>query len=52
MPYGTKEEIVKKVKEVQGQLGKKGGLLIAPSHILEPEVPWDNVLAFVDAVRS
>jgi uroporphyrinogen decarboxylase len=52
MPYGTKEEIAKKVKEVQGQLGKKGGLLIAPSHILEPEVPWDNVLAFVDAVRS
>ena len=52
MPYGTPEEIAGKVKEVQGQLGTKGGLLIAPSHILEPEVPWENVLAFVDAVKG
>lgn len=52
MPYGTKEEIGRKVKEVEGCLGKEGGLLIAPSHILEPDVPWENVLAFVDAVRA
>jgi uroporphyrinogen decarboxylase len=51
MPYGTREEVARKVKEVHGQLGRSGGLLIAPSHILEPEVPWENVLAFVDAVR-
>ena len=51
MPYGTKEEIMKKVRELNVHLGKKGGLLIAPSHILEPEVPWENVLAFVEAVR-
>jgi uroporphyrinogen decarboxylase len=51
MPYGTKEDVARKVREVQRQLGTKGGLLIAPSHILEPEVPWENVIAFVDAVR-
>lgn len=51
MPYSAPEEIARKVKEIQGQLGAKGGLLIAPSHILEPDVPWENVLAFVDAAR-
>jgi uroporphyrinogen decarboxylase len=52
MPYSTPEEVARKVKEVQERLGVKGGLLIAPSHILEPEVPWENVLAFVEAVRG
>lgn len=52
MPYAIPQEVKEKVREVQSQLGRRGGLLIAPSHILEPEVPWDNVLAFVDAVRS
>ena len=51
MPYARPEEVREKVQEVQAQLGKRGGLLIAPSHILEPEVPWENVLAFVEAVR-
>lgn len=52
MPYSAPEEIARTVKQIQGQLGAKGGLLIAPSHILEPDVPWENVLAFVDAVRQ
>jgi len=52
MPYGRPEEVREKVQEVQVQLGKCGGLLIAPSHILEPEVPWVNVLAFVEAARA
>ena len=38
-------------KLVQKILGKRGALVVAPTHILEPEVPWENVLAFVDAAR-
>ena len=52
MPYGTPEEVKKKVQEVQTQLGCQGGLLLAPSHILEPEVPWENVVAFIEAARE
>ena len=51
MPYGTELTIKQKVREVLSQLGRRGGLMLAPSHILEPEVPWKNVLAFVDAAR-
>ena len=52
MPYGTPQEVQAKVREVKSQLGSGGGLLLAPSHILEPEVPWENVLAFVEAARK
>ena len=31
-------------------VGKDGGLLIAPTHMLEPEGPWENILAFFEAV--
>ncbi len=31
---------------------KYGGLLAAPTHLLEPEVPWENILAYVEACRT
>lgn len=52
MPFGSPEDIHRKVREVQAALGARGGLLLAPTHILEPEVPWENVEAFVAAARS
>jgi len=52
MPFGTPEEVRRKVVEAQSALGPRGGLLLAPTHILEPEVPWENVQAFVEAARA
>ena len=52
MPYGTPQEVREAVRTVQTQLGSHGGLLLAPSHILEPEVPWENVIAFVEGARA
>ena len=52
MPFGTPEQIRETVKERIMTVGKGGGLLIAPTHILEPEVPWDNIIAFVEAVNE
>jgi len=50
MPFGTAEEVKAVVKERIETVGKGGGLLIAPTHLLEPEVPWENVAAFFEAV--
>jgi uroporphyrinogen decarboxylase len=50
MPFGTPDDVRKVVKERVETVGEGGGLLIAPTHILEPEVPWENVLAFFEAV--
>jgi uroporphyrinogen decarboxylase len=50
MPFGTPDEVRRVVKERIATVGEGGGLLLAPTHILEPEVPWENVLAFFEAI--
>ena len=52
MPFGSPADVKNAVEEVQKLLGGRGALLIAPSHILEPEVPWENVIAFIDTVKN
>ena len=52
MPFGTAAEIRAEVKRMIETVGEGGGLLIAPTHRLQPEVPWENVLAFVKAVEE
>jgi uroporphyrinogen decarboxylase len=52
MPYGSPREVRESVRRVHAQLGTHGGLLLAPSHILEPEVPWENIIAFVEESRE
>lgn len=52
MPFGTAEDVKETVRKMIENVGKGGGLTIAPTHMLEPEVPWENIEAFVDAVRQ
>lgn len=51
LPHGTPEEVRRAVVEAAAALGPDG-LLLAPAHILDPAVPWENVLAFVNAARQ
>jgi uroporphyrinogen decarboxylase len=52
IPYGTPEEIKKQVWKNLDIAGSKGGLWCTPTHILEPEVPWENIMAYVEACRE
>ncbi len=52
MPFGTPEEVRAVVKKRIETVGRGGGLLLAPTHVLEPDVPWRNVVAFVEAVKE
>jgi uroporphyrinogen decarboxylase len=49
-PFGTPNEIEQVVKERIATVGQGGGLLIGPAHVIEPETPVENVLAFIEAV--
>jgi len=49
MPFGTPEEVRRKVFENLDIAGKKGGLYVCPTHLLEPEVPVENVVAYIQA---
>ena len=52
MPFGTPEEVRANVKRNLDLAGDKGGLFVAPTHLLEPEVPWENIRAYVEACQN
>ena len=52
MPFGTPDDVRAAVKQLIRDAGKGGGLLIAPAHLIERDVPWCNVEAFVEAVYA
>ena len=52
MPWGTAEDVRARVKQVIEKYGQNGGLFIKPTHVLEPEVPLENIDALFDACRE
>lgn len=51
-PFGTPDDVKRTVKHLIETVGAGGGLLLAPTHMVEPEVPWENIVAFVEAVKE
>lgn len=49
MSTGTPEEVRAEVHERLRTVGRDGGYILAPAHVLGPETPWENIQAFFDA---
>jgi len=52
MPFGTPQQVKEEVRRNLSIAGNQGGLFCCPTHMLEPEVPWDNIEAYVEACRE
>ncbi|MFB6291074.1 MAG: uroporphyrinogen decarboxylase family protein [Candidatus Bipolaricaulia bacterium] len=52
LPNGTPEEVKAETKKVMKILGPGGGYLVSAVHTIMEEVPAENVIAMVDAVRE
>lgn len=52
MPFGTPQQVRETVFRHLDIARPHGGLLPAPTHLLEPEVPWENIIAYVEACRD
>ncbi len=52
MPFGTPDDVRAAVRKLMADAGDRGGLVVSPAHVLEPDVPWDNIVAFVEAARQ
>jgi uroporphyrinogen decarboxylase len=52
MPFGTPEDVKATIKEWIETVGEGGGLLLVPTHIIEPDVPWENIIAFFKAIEE
>lgn len=49
-PFGSKADMHARVRELVSDLDAlQGGLMLSPTHVLEPEVPVDNIVAFFEA---
>jgi len=52
MPFGSPNDVRKAVATCEKWIHKGARMMIAPTHVLEPDVPWENILALADAVRA
>lgn len=52
LPFGTPEEVEAEVKLRIETVGKSGGLYLSPTHVIAPEVPYENLFALVEAAKK
>jgi len=52
MPFGTPEDVRREVRSRIRDVARGGGLILAPAHVLNPEVPWENIVAFFEAADA
>ena len=52
LPFGTKDEVFATTLSRLNKMGEKGGLVIGPTHMVEPEVPWENLTAIIEGVET
>ncbi len=49
LPFGTPAQVKENVLTNLRICGEKGGIVIGPTHMVEPEVPWENLVAMKEA---
>jgi uroporphyrinogen decarboxylase len=52
MPFGTPEQVMQETKRLVEVFGANGGYILAPTHVLEPEVPIENIDAFIKTAKQ
>jgi uroporphyrinogen decarboxylase len=52
MPFGTPEQVKAEVKLRIQTVGRGGGFVISPAQTMYSDVPWENVVAFFEAVEE
>jgi uroporphyrinogen decarboxylase len=52
MPFGSTDDVFAAVQQC-AELARSGcAVVVAPTHVLEPDVPWANITALVEAARA
>jgi uroporphyrinogen decarboxylase len=52
LPFGSPDDVRREVRSRIETMSAGGGLFLAPTHVIEPEVPFENIVAFVEAVKG
>lgn len=52
LPFGTADEVRRVCREYIREVGRGGGLMLCPTHMVEPEVPYENFEAYLGALEE
>lgn len=52
LPFGTADEVRARTGELLELCRERGRLVLAPTHLVEPEVPLENLDAMVETIRN
>jgi uroporphyrinogen decarboxylase len=52
MPFGTPQDVRKVISDGVRMAQNGVSIVLAPTHVLEPDVPWTNIKALIGADRS
>lgn len=50
-PFGKPEEIRAEIDRLEREMGGDRRCILCPSNRIQPETPWENILAFVEAAK-
>ena len=49
---GNAEDVKSECLSRLEKCGDRGGIVLGPTHLVEPEVPWENILAIKEAAEE
>jgi len=52
LPYGAPEDVRREARSRMERIGRGGGYVLAPAHDVPKDVPLENMLALLDAVKG
>jgi uroporphyrinogen decarboxylase len=51
-PFGSPEEVRREVRRLAEIVGPSRRAILMPSNVIQPETPWENVVAFAEEARA
>lgn len=52
LPFGKPKEVRAEVRRLKSTFAPDNRCILCPSNMVQPETPWENILAFVDEARA
>lgn len=52
LPFGTPDDVRREVRRLADVVGDSRRTIFMPSNVIQPETPWENVVAFVEEARA
>jgi len=52
LPFGTPGDVRDEARRLMDEIGRGGGYILSPSHDMPADIPIENIVALLEAVRS